>query len=81
MQLNLAVHNTRLNARAAYFNNHTLPIFWLDWVSKLWIVALMSALLCYLQSIYQFALIYAIISAVQVVFSSLSPSFITTIKM
>ncbi|GFG34116.1 hypothetical protein Cfor_05572 [Coptotermes formosanus] len=31
MQLNLAVHNTRLQSQVARFNNHTLPIFWLDW--------------------------------------------------
>jgi hypothetical protein len=33
MQLNLVVHNTRLNPRVEMFSNHTLPIFWLDWVS------------------------------------------------
>jgi hypothetical protein len=34
VQLNLAVLNTRLNSQVAVFNNHTLPIFWLDWVSR-----------------------------------------------
>ncbi|KAJ9584706.1 hypothetical protein L9F63_020952, partial [Diploptera punctata] len=31
MQLNLVIHNTRLNPRTARFNNRTLPIFWIDW--------------------------------------------------
>jgi len=44
-QLNLAVRNTRQKAPVALFNNHTLPIFWLDWVSTLLIVdSLLSVL-------------------------------------
>ncbi|PSN52676.1 hypothetical protein C0J52_06014 [Blattella germanica] len=31
MQLNLHVHNTKLNPRTMLFNNVTLPIFWIDW--------------------------------------------------
>ncbi|XP_021917896.1 scavenger receptor class B member 1-like [Zootermopsis nevadensis] len=82
MQLNLAVHNTRVNPRVALFNNHTLPIFWLDWVSKMWVVVKVSSRnLSSWQSIYELDSIYInLFQLFTYLYFFLKRNYVTTIK-